>query len=261
MLLGANHGSRFIRIHVGIVEKPEFKLKAQNPTHSLVEGLLADLPLLDKIQKAKGGDMQFHVEAVHVRMQNIHYESDTSYLEHFCQQHGVKLHVLSTRFETGLQAANAEEASAGKQPSSAETLRKQKTPCFLCSWYRRKAIFNLAQAENFNKIALGHHQDDILHTTLMNLCFQGRFDGMPVSMPMRRMPLTIIRPLCLEHESDLKAFALLRHYEQQLKSCPYEHETHRAEIAGLYQQIEEMNPEVRYSIWHALQTAGKLVEY
>ena len=34
-----------------------------------------------------------------------------------------------------------------------------------------------------------------------------------------------------------------------------------AEIAGLYQQIEEMNPEVRYSIWHALQTAGKLVEY
>ena len=204
---------------------------------------------------------KFHVEAVHVRMQNIHYESDTSYLEHFCQQHGVKLHVLSTRFETGLQAANAEEASAGKQPSSAESLRKQKTPCFLCSWYRRKAIFNLAQAENFNKIALGHHQDDILHTTLMNLCFQGRFDGMPVSMPMSRMPLTIIRPLCLEHESDLKAFALLRRYEQQLKSCPYEHETHRAEIAGLYQQIEEMNPEARYSIWHALHTAGKLVEY
>ena len=59
---------------------------------------------------------KFHVEAVHVRMQNIHYESDTSYLEYVCQQHGVKLHVLSTRFDTGFEAANADDSSAGEQP-------------------------------------------------------------------------------------------------------------------------------------------------
>lgn len=211
---------------------------------------------------------KFRLEAVHVRMDNIHYETDTSYLERFCKRLDVKLHVLTTRFETenrgnsnetGNVSAN-EPASGDGLYASKAALRKQKTPCFLCSWYRRKAIFNLAQTEGFNKIALGHHQDDILHTTLMNLFFQGRFEGMPVALTMKKMALTIIRPLCLEFESDLKAFACQHHYERQLKTCPYEHNTHRSEIAQLYQQVEQMNGEARYSIWHALAKAGKLTE-
>ena len=205
---------------------------------------------------------RFRVEAVHVRMDNIHYETDTSYLERFCKSFDVKLHVLTTRFETNSQNDNKTSLpSSGAEFTSAAAQRKQKTPCFLCSWYRRKAIFNLAQAEGFNKIALGHHQDDILHTALMNLCFQGRFEGMPVFMKMKKMPLAIIRPLCLEHECDIKDFARMREYEQQIKTCPYEHETHRSEIARLYAQVEEMNGEARYSIWHALAEAGKLTDY
>ncbi|MBP3756862.1 MAG: adenine nucleotide alpha hydrolase family protein [Prevotella sp.] len=211
---------------------------------------------------------KFRLEAVHVRMDNIHYETDTSYLERFCKRLDVKLHVLTTRFETESRGnSNETENVSANEPASGDgqyaskaALRKQKTPCFLCSWYRRKAIFNLAQTEGFNKIALGHHQDDILHTTLMNLFFQGRFEGMPVALTMKKMALTIIRPLCLELESDLKAFARLNHYEQQLKTCPYEHDTHRSEIAKLYQQVERMNCEARYSIWHALAKASKLTE-
>lgn len=195
---------------------------------------------------------KFRIEAVHVRMENIHYESDTSYLEQFCHQHDVKLHVINTRFTT---------ADTTPLNDSPDIRRKQKTPCFLCSWYRRKAIFNLAQSEGFNKIALGHHQDDILHTTLMNLCFQGRFDGMPVSLKMKRMPLTLIRPLCLEHEADIKALADIRQYHSQLKTCPYDQDTNRKDIAQLFQQMEQANPEVRHSMWHALEAANKLVEY
>ena len=208
---------------------------------------------------------KFYIEAVHVRMENIQYESDTTYLEDFCHQRGVKLHILTTRFETDGHSINnggqTESTLQADYRPSTKLIRKQKTPCFLCSWYRRKKILNLAQAEGFNKIALGHHQDDIIHTTLMNLFFQGRFEGMPANLHMNKMPLTIIRPLCLEHECDLRAFANLHRYQKQHKNCPHEHNTHRADIAHFYQQVEHMNAEARNSIWHALQIAGKLIEY
>ena len=120
---------------------------------------------------------QFSVEAAHIRMENIHYETDASYLQSFCDKLGVPLHVITTRL------------------SPPTTQAKKKPMCFLCSWQRRKQLFNLAQELGCNKIALGHHQDDIIHTALMNLTFQGHFSTMPAKLRMRKMPLTIIRPL------------------------------------------------------------------
>ena len=190
---------------------------------------------------------RFKVEALHVRMANIHYETDTSYLQQFCDNLGVKLHVLTTSFEVG----NAE---------TSKDTRRQKTPCFLCSWNRRKQMFNLAQELGCNKIALGHHQDDLLHTTLMNLTFQGRFDTMPALLRMRKMPLAIIRPLCMIEEKDIKAYAELQGYQKQQKLCPYETNSHRADIKGIYDAIERMNPEARYSMWNALNADNKLIE-
>lgn len=64
---------------------------------------------------------QIEVEAVHVRMKNIHYESDTSYLKRFANEHGVKLHIVTTEFR--------------------ETEKTDKPACFLCSWHRRKSLF------------------------------------------------------------------------------------------------------------------------
>ena len=141
--------------------------------------------------RAKIDHPRFSVEALHVRMENIQYETDTSYLQQFCDEQGVKLHLRTTRFEIGEETVN-----------DARDARRQKQPCFLCSWMRRKEMFNLAQELGCNKIALGHHQDDMLHTALMNLTFQGRFDTMPARLKMRKMPLTMIRPLCLIEEAD-----------------------------------------------------------
>ena len=121
-----------------------------------------------------------HIElaALHVRMTNIAYESDTDWLERFAAAQGVRLIVRETGFDP-----------------STDT---RKSPCFLCSWNRRKTLFTVAQELGCNKIALGHHQDDILHTT-----------------------------------SDMKR---------------------------IFGQIEQLNPEARYSIWNALEREGKLVE-
>ena len=201
---------------------------------------------------------RFKVEAVHVRIENIHYETSTDYLQQFCETLGVSLHLVTTRFET-LQPTAAPAvgcAAASPQPSP----QKSKPACFLCSWYRRKELFNLAQQLGCNKIALGHHRDDIIHTTLMNLTFQGRFGTMPALLRMRKMPLTIIRPLCLIDEADIRRYAELSGYEKVVKACPYEHDTNRTAIADLYNRIEQMNPEARFSIWKALEEEGKLTE-
>ena len=195
---------------------------------------------------------RFKVEALHVRMENIHYETDTSYLQAFCDNLGVTLHVRTTSFEV----FNEENLKA----QTSNLKRKQKQPCFLCSWNRRKQMFNLAQELGCNKIALGHHQDDLLHTALMNLTFQGRFDTMPALLRMRKMPLAIIRPLCMIEEKDIKAYAALQGYQKQQKLCPYETNSHRADIKEIYDAIERMNPEARYSMWNALNADNKLIE-
>lgn len=212
---------------------------------------------------------RFTVEALHVRMENIHYETDTSYLQQFCDNLGVPLHIRTTRFEvepsvepsTALPVEPSVEYSAVFQQNGASSrLRKQKQPCFLCSWNRRKQLFNLAQDLGCNKIALGHHQDDILHTALLNLTYQAHFATMPVRLKMRKMPLTLIRPLCLIQESDIKAYAAVQGYQKQQKLCPYETNSHRTDIKRLYDALEELNPEVRYNIWGALEADNKLIE-
>lgn len=183
---------------------------------------------------------QFSLEAIHVRMTNIKYESDIDYLERFCNDLGVKLHIVDTSFD--------------------DTQETRKPICFLCSWYRRKALFNFAQEKGFNKIALGHHMDDIINTALMNQLFQGAFSTMPVKLKMRKMPLTIIRPLCIVEESDIKQIAGYNQYKEQLAKCPFEHDSKRKKVDELRKYIESISPEARYSIWNALETENKLVE-
>ncbi len=184
----------------------------------------------------------FSVEALHVRMENISYETSTDFLQHFCEQLSIPLHIRTTRFDAPKEGQH------------------EKPACFLCSWMRRKQLFNVAQELGCNKIALGHHQDDIIHTTLMNLCFQSHFSAMPVRLTMRKMPLTIIRPLCLEQEADIQAYAEQQHYEKQLKTCPYERASNRTTARELFEQMERINPEVRHSIWSAIERDGRLVE-
>ena len=182
---------------------------------------------------------RFSIEALHVRMKNVSYETDTTYPQQFCDNLGVTLHVVTTSFE-----------ASNKKP-----------PCFLCSWQRRKQLFNKAQELGCNKIALGHHQDDIIHTALMNLTFQGHFATMPALLRMKKMPLSVIRPLCLCQEADIRTYAEQQGYQKQLKQCPYEHDTNRTAIQSLFNHMQQLNPEARYSIQNALEAAGKLTEY
>ncbi len=175
---------------------------------------------------------RFALVAAHVVMRNIPYQSDVDYLRAFCEDLQVPFVLSETEFDASTDL--------------------RKSPCFLCSWNRRKALFTVAKEQGCNKIALGHHMDDILETLLMNQVFQGAFSTMPPRLVMKKFDMTIIRPMCLVHEADLEELATLRGYRKQVKNCPYEHESHRASMKGILRQLEAMSREARYSLWRSM---------
>lgn len=175
---------------------------------------------------------RFSVTALHVRVKGRDYQTDVSYLEEFCREAKVPLVIRDVEIVGG------------------ET--EETNPCFLCSWYRRKALFNVAQELGCNKIALGHHRDDLVETLLMNLIFQGAFATMPPILQMDKMPLQIIRPLCLIDEAELIAYAEERGYKKQQKLCPFEHVSSREKVKGLLAQIKAINPEAMDCIYGAM---------
>lgn len=180
---------------------------------------------------------RFRVTALHVRVKERSYETDMSYLESFCSAAKVPLVVR--------------DVEIGEKPS-AISIQPSENPCFLCSWYRRKTLFNVAQELGCNKIALGHHRDDLLETLLMNLIYQGTFATMPPILQMEKMPLQIIRPLCLIDEAELVAFAQEKGYRKQQKLCPFEHVSAREKAAELLAQIKRINPEATDSMFGAM---------
>ena len=87
----------------------------------------------------------------------------------------------------------------------------------------------------------------------MNLIFQGSTATIPPLLQMEKMPLQMIRPLCLIEEKEIQRYAELSQYEKQTKLCPLEKVSSRAEIKELLKQLETLNPNVRDSIWGAME--------
>ena len=180
---------------------------------------------------------KFTVVAAHVSMTNISYQSDLEYLKRYAEELGVPFVHYETSFDP--------------------TTDTRKSPCFLCSWNRRKALFTVAKEQGCNKIALGHHMDDILETLLMNITFQGAFSTMPPRLEMRKFDMTIIRPMCLVHEADLIDMARIRNYRKQIKNCPYETQSNRSDMKEVLKTLEKLNPEARYSLWGSMTNVQK----
>lgn len=175
---------------------------------------------------------KFHVLAAHIVMSNIPYTSDLDYLRACAEEYQIPLIAREMSFDASTD--------------------KRKSPCFLCSWTRRKALFEIAKEMQCNKIALGHHQDDILETLLMNLTHQGAFGTMPPKLSMNKFTMEIIRPLCLVSEKELATLAEWRRYKPQDKRCPYESGSIRKEMKELLARLESINPDARHSLWGSM---------
>jgi len=121
--------------------------------------------------------------------------------------------------------------------------------CFRCSWNRRKALFTTCDRLGFNKVALGHHKDDIVETILLNLFFQGEISSMCPKQELFKGKIIIIRPLAYVEENMIKRFAKQEKLPLDSCICPNSVISYRTKIAKIIKDLEKTCPEIKTNIF------------
>lgn len=128
-----------------------------------------------------------------------------------------------------------------------------KTMCSLCSRLRRGILYTLAREMGCNKIALGHHRDDIITTMMLNLFFQGTLKAMPPKLVNDAGDVVVLRPLAYAAEDDIRAYAELRAYPIiPCDLCGSQPNHQRKIVSDMLADLDRRHPGVRQSMIAAL---------
>lgn len=121
--------------------------------------------------------------------------------------------------------------------------RQEAKPCSLCAKMRRGALNNLAKDNGYDKVALGHHQDDVLETLLLNCFFEGRIASFNPYTYLERKGITVIRPMIYVPESLISYFARKENLPVIVSCCPASGKTKRQRMKEVIQELSEISPE------------------
>lgn len=136
-----------------------------------------------------------------------------------------------------------------------EKVPEGKTYCSLCSRLRRGIIYRYAEEHQFNKIALGHHRDDLIRTLMMSILYNGDIRSMPPKLLSDNKKHIVIRPMCYVQEKDIIAFAKEQAFPIiPCNLCGSQENLMRKKVALLIDQLAAENPKVPSNMLHALQS-------
>lgn len=180
--------------------------------------------------------VQFSIEAV---LLDMGWEEDHQGVTDFCKQLGLDLRV--------------EHTSIGRIVFEN---RREKNPCALCSNLRRGALNRIAKDLGCNKVALGHHRDDAVHTFFLSMLFEGRFHVFKPSTYLDRMDITMIRPLVYVAESDIEKLSASLQMPVMTSLCPASGQTKRDEVKEVLEIIEARFPGARQRFLSSLENAA-----
>ncbi|HAF86905.1 MAG TPA: adenine nucleotide alpha hydrolase [Sphaerochaeta sp.] len=130
--------------------------------------------------------------------------------------------------------------------------------CYLCSRNRRRILFEECEKRGISVLALGHHLDDLVETSLMNLCFRGNFSTMQPVQPFFDGKIQMIRPMIEIHENNLKQ--LVAHYNLPVIKpvCPFDQSNIRSQVKPLVKQLVHIDKFAREHIYNAHTFVGRL---
>ncbi|MBN2466982.1 MAG: tRNA 2-thiocytidine(32) synthetase TtcA, partial [Deltaproteobacteria bacterium] len=157
-------------------------------------------------------------------------------IKHYLQNQGYDYEIIKT--DIGLRAHSPEN---------------RENTCFYCSWQRKKKLFAWARENRCNKIALGHHLEDINTTLLINIIYGGSISTMMPRQDLFGGNLSIIRPLALLYKDQITRLANDVGLPILVNPCPSSATSQRKEIGDILNRFYQKDPRIRYTIFRSLQ--------
>ncbi len=131
-------------------------------------------------------------------------------------------------------------------------VRHESNPCSLCAKLRRGSLHAAAQEMGCNKVALGHHFDDVVETFMMNLFFEGRLGCFSPVTYLSNRKISLIRPLVYATEKEVVYFAKKRALPIVKNPCPEDKATERENMKRLLSELERTNKGLKHRIFRAI---------
>ena len=177
---------------------------------------------------------QFDLVAITV---NLGYEGfDLTGIQRLCEDLQVEYHIINTKI--------GEMVTCGSPEGSA---------CSLCARLRKGALNDAAKELGCNKVAYGHHMDDVIETMMLALIFEGRFCSFWPVTHLDKSDLTVIRPMIYVPETDVKGFENKMNLPVSKNPCPIDGSTKREYIKNLIKKLNLENPGVKKRLFHAIK--------
>ena len=184
----------------------------------------------------KYGDIQFEITVVNMDQKQPGFPEKV--LPEYLSKLGVRFHI----------------AEKDTYSIVMDKIPEGKTMCSLCSRLRRGTLYDKARELGCNKLALGHHREDIIETFFLNLFFSGKLEAMPPKFKIDEGDLLVIRPLSFCKEDDISTYSNLKEFPIiPCNLCGSQENLQRKKIKSLINDWEKDYPNRKSIIFNALK--------